>query len=146
MGSTVIKGVVVTPLKRIHHPQGDIYHALKSSEPTFQKFGEAYFSTVHLNSIKGWKKHHEMVLNLIVPVGAVRFVIFDDRSESESKGKFFDITLSKDNYFRLTVEPGLWMAFQGIGDDLNLLLNLASIEHNPEEATSIKLDEINYEW
>lgn len=146
MGPTVIKGVLVTSLKRIHHPLGDIYHALKSSEPTFQKFGEAYFSTVHFNSIKGWKKHHEMVLNLVVPVGAVRFVVYDDRSGSETQGKFFDITISKDNYCRLTVEPGLWMAFQGAGEELNLLLNLASIEHNPKEATSIKLDEIKYEW
>lgn len=146
MGTTVIKGVTLTPLKRIHHPQGDVYHAMKSSEPSFSKFGEAYFSTVHSGNIKGWKKHHEMILNLVVPAGAVRFVVFDDRETSETKGKFFDVTLSKDNYCRLTVEPGLWMAFQGAGPDLNLLLNLASLEHNPAEATAIKLEEIKYEW
>lgn len=146
MGAQLIDGIIVTPLKRIHHPQGDVYHALKASESSFQKFGEAYFSSVKSQTIKGWKKHTEMVLNLVVPVGAIRFVVYDDRPASATNGKFFDITLSSENYSRLTVAPGLWMAFQGAGPDLNLLLNLASIEHNPQEAVSIALDEIKYEW
>lgn len=142
----MIKGVSVTPLKIIHYHQGDIYHAMKSSEDSFKKFGEAYFSTVRKDCIKGWRKHHEMILNLVVPVGSIRFVIFDDREGSETRGRFFDITLSKDNYCRLTVAPGLWMAFQGIGDTVNLLLNIASIEHNSEEVTKASLEEIKYEW
>lgn len=146
MGNAVIRGVMVTPLKRIHHPLGDVYHALKSSESSFEKFGEAYFSTVNPGSIKGWKRHSQMTLNLVVPVGAIRFVVYDDREISETKGQFFDITLSAQNYSRLTVSPGLWMAFQGRDEGLNLLLNLASIEHNPEEATSLMLEEIKYEW
>lgn len=147
MDSTLIKGVTVTPLKRIHHPQGDVYHGLKASEESFKSFGEAYFSTVLFDSIKGWKKHSEMTLNLIVPMGAIRFVVYDDRESSPTKGKFFDITISAENYCRLTVAPGLWMAFQGRDkNNVNLLLNLASIEHNPTEAVAIKLDEIKYEW
>lgn len=146
MGTQLIEGVTVTPLKRIHHPQGDIYHALKCSEPSFVQFGEAYFSSVIPNSTKGWKKHQVMTLNLVVPVGAIRFVVYDDRIGSATKGTFFDITLSNENYARLTVAPGLWMAFQGAGPELNLLLNLASIEHNPQEAVSVPLDEIKYDW
>ena len=147
MDTTVINGITVTPLKRIHHPQGDVYHALKSSEASFRGFGEAYFSTVLFSNIKGWKKHSQMTLNLVVPLGAIRFVVYDDRVSSSTLGKFFDITLSSDNYCRLTVAPGLWMAFQGRDENnLNLLLNLASIEHNPAEAITTKLDEFKYEW
>lgn len=146
MGTALIEGVTLTPLKRIHHPQGDVYHAMKASEATFDKFGEAYFSTVISGQIKGWKQHTEMILNLVVPAGAIRFVVYDDRASSSTKGQFFDVTLSKDNYQRLTVAPGLWMAFQGAGTDFNLLLNLASLEHNPSEATSVTLDKINYDW
>ena len=76
MGS--LTGVELTKLKKISHPKGDIFHALKSSENSFSGFGEAYFSSVNGEEIKGWKKHTQMVMNLIVPVGTVMFYIYDD--------------------------------------------------------------------
>lgn len=142
----IIQGVHITPLKQIFHPKGDIFHGMKKSDLGFESFGEAYFSTITKNEIKGWKKHTQMVLNLIVPVGAIEFVIYDDRENSSTKNQFFKIELSQQNYNRLTVPSGVWMAFKGIGNDLNLLLNVASIEHNPQEAVSKELHEINYSW
>ncbi|MDQ1298578.1 MAG: hypothetical protein QG558_1117, partial [Campylobacterota bacterium] len=61
------------------------------------------------------------------------------------KHDFFKVTLSQDNYQRLTVKPNLWVAFKGLGE-YNLLLNLASIEHDPHEAQNIELDKIAYNW
>lgn len=133
-------GVVLTSLKQIHHPKGDIFHAMKKSDNGFDGFGEAYFSTVNQNDIKGWKKHTKMTLNLLVPVGEIEFVVYNEITK-----KFFDIKLSQDNYQRLTVQAGLWMAFRGIGNQ-NMLLNLASIEHDPEEANNIELTDIAYNW
>ena len=49
-----IEGLSFTPIKKIHHEKGDIYHALKSTEDSFTEFGEAYFTTVHKGDIKGW--------------------------------------------------------------------------------------------
>lgn len=142
----MITGVVLTPLKQISNPKGDIYHALKSSEQSFSTFGEAYFSTVLFDDIKGWKKHTKMIMNLIVPIGAIRFVLFDDRLGSSTHNQFFEVILSQNNYCRLTVPPGVWMAFQGQKDDLNLLLNIASIEHDPEEVINASLEDINFIW
>ena len=141
-----IDGVLVTPLKRIENSKGDIFHAMKASSEGFAGFGEAYFSTVHAGDIKGWKCHTRMTLNLVVPVGAVRFVIYDDQDGSTTKGQFFDITLSADNYARLTIAPGLWMAFQGIGEAQNMLLNMANIEHDPTEAINRDLGETEFGW
>lgn len=142
----MIDGITITPLKKIENVKGDIYHALKCSEKSFTQFGEAYFSTILSDDVKGWKKHIEMEMNLIVPVGSIRFVFFDDRPESLTGGEFFEIIMSLDNYCRLTVAPGIWMAFQGLGRELNLLLNIASIEHNPSEAKTVELEAINYNW
>ena len=133
-------GVILTPLKQIYHPKGDIFHAMKKSDIGFDGFGEAYFSTINQNDIKGWKKHTKMTLNLVVPVGEIKFVVYDEETK-----EFFSVKLSQNNYQRLTVKPNLWMAFQGVGE-YNMLLNLASIEHNPNEAINIDLSEINYEW
>ncbi len=142
----IIEGVILTPLKQIVNPKGDLYHALKKSDNGYKSFGEAYFSTVIKDEIKGWKKHTVMVLNLIVPIGAVEFIIYDDRIDSSTKNQFFSLILSQENYQRLTVPAGVWMAFKGIGEDLNMLLNIASIEHDPSEAITKQLTDINYTW
>lgn len=136
-----INGVELTPLKRILHEKGDLFHGLKYSEDSFSGFGEAYFSTVHQGDIKAWKLHKEMVLNLIVPVGAVRFVVLDPEGKNH-----FDTILSPDNYSRLTVQPGLWFGFQGIGENLNLVTNIASIEHDPDEVERKELNAFDYAW
>lgn len=133
------EGIDVTPLKIISDTNGDVMHALKENEATFSKFGEAYFSSVKQNVVKGWKKHKIMISNIVVPVGEIRFVFYDDRNHSKTQGKFFEISLSKENYCRLTVQPGIWMAFQGIGKDLNLLLNISSITHDPLECENVPI-------
>ena len=93
-------GVVLTLLKQIHNPKGDIYHAMKKSDDGFDGFGEAYFSTIHQGDIKGWKKHTKMTLNLVVPVGEIELVIYDENTK-----EFFSVKISQDNYQRLTVKP-----------------------------------------
>lgn len=133
-------GVILTPLKQIHNLKGDIFHAMKKSDDGFDGFGEAYFSTIHKNDIKGWKKHTEMTSNLVVPVGEIEFVVYDENSQ-----EFFHVQLSQNNYQRLTVKPNLWMAFRGLQEN-NMLLNLASIEHDPGEVVNIELREIQYNW
>jgi len=135
-----VDGVILTPLKKIRHPKGDIFHAIKRTDPGFNGFGEAYFSTVNQGDTKGWKNHKIMTLNIIVPVGEVEFVIYNKKTK-----EFFNISLSTNNYQRLTVSPGLWVAFRGKGAN-NLLLNLASIEHDPDETIAIEIDKIKYEW
>ena len=146
MGQALLEGVSLTPLKIISHPKGDVMHALKASEKSFHEFGEAYFSSVIKDDVKGWKKHTKMFLNLIVVSGEIKFVMFDDRPDSKTKNQFFEVALSLNNYQRLTVAPGIWMAFQGKSIATNLLLNLASIEHDPTEAVSKELKEISYVW
>ena len=146
MDKVSIEGIVLTDLKTINHPQGDIYHAMKKSDKGFEGFGEAYFSTINKNEIKGWKKHLKMTMNIIIPVGEVTFVLFDDRENSNSVNNFFSVTLSPSNYYRLTVPPGIWHAFKGHNHDLNLILNVADIEHKPDETIRIDLDKILFDW
>ena len=132
--------IILTPLKQIHNPKGDVYHAMKKSDVGFVGFGEAYFSTVAQGVVKGWKKHTQMTLNLVVPVGSIEFVVYDEQTQ-----EFFSVALSQTNYQRLTIKPNLWMAFRGLEKE-NMLLNLASIEHDPKEAVQKELSEIVYEW
>jgi dTDP-4-dehydrorhamnose 3,5-epimerase len=131
-------GVVLTPLKIIPNTKGDILHAMKATDESFIGFGEAYFSCLNKGAVKGWKKHTEMTLNLIVVFGKIKIVVFNQK-------KYYEIILSKDNYHRLTIRPGLWVSFQGLSNN-NILLNLANIVHNPNESENVDLSSFDYDW
>lgn len=141
-----ISGVIISPLNKIENQLGSILHGMKASEKGYNEFGEAYFSTVGHNIIKPWKKHLKMTLNLIVPVGKIRFVLYDDRISSNTNGQFMDISLSLENYCRLTIPPQIWLAFRGEDITQNLLLNIADLEHDAEEVVRLELNKISYNW
>lgn len=147
MGVRMIEGVIITPLREIETPGGNVFHAMKAGDSGYRGFGEAYFSTLEVGKIKPWKRHNKMTLNLVVPIGRIRFVMYDDRAESESANTFFEITLGNPfNYARLTVPPGVWMAFQAFSDKTSWLLNVADMQHDPKETDRLSLGEIPYDW
>ena len=91
MDKVKIKDVILTPLKKIYHPKGDILHGIKKIDKGYLGFGEAYFSTINYNEIKGWNRHKRMTLNLVVPIGSVKFVIYDDRIGISKNNIFFEV-------------------------------------------------------
>ena len=97
--------------------------------------------------MKGWKRHNRMTLNLIVPLGRIKFIIYDGREESVTKGTFEEIILSpKENYQRLTIAPGLWLAFCGMDKGTSMLMNIIPEPHDPKEADRKEIDEISYNF
>jgi dTDP-4-dehydrorhamnose 3,5-epimerase len=131
----------LTPLRRIAHPLGDIQHGIKAVDEGYAGFGEAYFTRVQPGAVKGWKRHSRMQLNLIVPCGAVRFYVRDQDGTSKFSFLLGDEpgAVEGTQYARLTVPPGWWVAFEGVGQELNQVLNVASIAHDPQEATNVDL-------
>ncbi len=140
-----MEGVVITDLKRISTPKGDVLHAMKCTDVGYCGFGEVYFSEIAHGERKGWKRHNRMTLNLVVVSGAIRFIIYDDREDSMTCGMFEEVTLSPEGrYARLTLSPGLWMAFEGVGEGRSLLMDIIPEPHDPNEADRKDVDEIEY--
>ena len=140
----LIEDVLITDLDIINTVGGNVMHAIKTSSVGYAGFGEAYFSQIEFGAIKAWKRHSQMTLNLVVPVGMVKFVLFDDRKGLS--GNFQEVTLSKDNYCRLTVPPKIWVGFQGLSRDETILMNIANIEHSVLEVDRMAIDKIKYNW
>ena len=133
-------GCLITPLPPIHHPDGDILHCLKSSDKdSFFNFGEAYFSSIYSGRMKGWKQHQRMIMNLVVPVGRIQFSIYDEKLVNHDL-----VSLGVDCYSRLTIPPLCWVAFRSEFSDTSLLLNIASIPHDPQEAINKPFDFLEF--
>lgn len=136
MGIGMIKGVILTPPVIITHPKGDVRRMIRQGDEGYYGVAEVYFSNINCGETKGWKKHKLMTLNLTVPFGSVRFQLFDDRAESKTKGSQADLILGEHNYQRLTVPPGIWMAFSGLSTETSIIANAANMLHDPDEALS----------
>lgn len=142
-----INGVIITHLRRIHTPKGDVLHAMKSTDAGYSGFGEVYFSEVQHGDVKGWKRHNRMTLNIVVVKGTIRFTVYDDRVGSPTSGSYMQVVLSPDcddTYARLTVAPGLWMAFEGVAQGVSLLMDVIPEPHDPAEADRLNIADIQY--
>ena len=144
-----IKGVVITTLKQIKDERGAVLHVIKNDSKTFDSFGEAYFSKINEDVIKGRKFHKEMKQNFCVPYGRLKLILFDNRVNSVTRGEVDEIILDDDeNYIRVTVPENIWYSFRCISKDYCLLLNIANIKHDKEESLQMDLynDIIPYQW
>lgn len=144
MGYVGLDHIEVSSLKRIEVDGGDVMHAIKKTDQSFAGFGEAYFSNIFDSHIKAWKLHSEMTMNLIVPLGRVRFVF----AETAKLGNFiFRVEeIGEGCYCRITVPPGIWFGFQGRGGQNNLVLNISNVLHHPNEVERCAVGDIDFDW
>ena len=136
--------ILVTSLRRIENAGGEVLHGMKQSDVGYTGFGEAYFSWVSVGAVKAWKRHTQMTMNVVVPVGQVRFVFCCVNADGIEEFRIEEIGV--DRYARLTVPPGIWFGFQGLHTPQSLLLNIANIPHDPNEVERLALTDINYDW
>ena len=129
----MIDGVIVTPLRQIVDERGKVMHMLREDSAVFKRFGEIYFSCVNSGAIKAWHLHKEMVLNYAVIYGELKFVLFDDRPGSKTRGSIQEIFLSPKNYCLVTVPPLIWSGFMGVDLNTTIVANCATLPHDPQE-------------
>ena len=120
--------IIIKKLKKFNLEDGDVLHALKVSENEFHGFKEAYFSTINHNKIKAWKRHYKMTMNLIVPIGKVQFIFYD-----ENKNLLSNLIIGLENYSRITVPPMIWFGFKGLSSKTSFILNISNEMHDPIE-------------
>ena len=137
-----LNSINIHKLKKIPLEGGNVLHALKKSDKGFKKFGEVYFSWINPKSIKAWKKHNLMTLNLIVPIGKIRFVFHNTMYP-----KVFRVEIvGEGNYCRLTVPPNIWFGFQNLSDHPSLVTNISDIEHQDSESDKAEINTFSFKW
>lgn len=143
-----IDGLVVTPLRRIPDERGAVFHMLREDSPTFERFGEIYFSMVYPGAIKAWHIHTDMTLNYAVPVGMVKLVCYDDRDGSRTRGNVVELHVGELNYCLVTIPNMVWNGFKGAGTGPALVANCSTVPHRPDEIQRMDpfTDAIPYDW
>ena len=136
-----MKNIKVSKINKIELQEGDLYKFIDNKNKNFNEFGEVYFSSIKPKSVKAWKLHKKMTLNIVVPVGKVRFVLFDD-----IKKKMLEVKIGQNDYKLLTIKPNTWYGFQGISNEISLVANLTDMRHDEKEMSRQSDDFFPFDW
>lgn len=148
LGTNMINGVIVTPLHQIFDERGKVMHMMRNDSSIYSEFGEIYFSCTYPGAIKAWHLHKEMTLNYAVIHGEIKFVLYDDRPNSPTRGKIQELFISPENYMLVTVPPMIWNGFKGMGMTDSIVANCATLPHDPDEIERLSPSDssIPYDW
>jgi len=149
MYKSKIEGIKIVKLNEFFDSKGSVLHMIKSSSPEFKNFGECYVSEINFNSIKGWKLHSKQTQNISVPFGKIKIVLYDSREDSTSFNQLIELNLGRpDDYFRITIPPGVIYGFKGLSSPTAFLVNCTDIEHDPEESITLSLadNKVPFVW
>lgn len=148
VASSCVAGVVVTPLARYTDERGTVSLMLRNDDPVFVGFGEVYFSSVHPGVVKAWKRHHRVTVNFACITGLIRVVAHDDRESSPTRGSTLEVVIGPDRYGLVTIPPGVWHGFAGVGGTESMLANCATEPTDPDEYDRVDVAEsaIPYQW
>ena len=141
MSKKILDKIKVTRPKIIKLSTGNIMRVMKKNDKKKWSFGEAYFSKIKFSKVKAWKYHSKMTLNLVVPIGRVKFVFY-----SEKNNTFKTIEIGEKKYLRLTVPPKIWFGFKGMSKGESIILNLTNMIHNPKEILRCKKEKLKFKW
>lgn len=144
----MIDGVILTPLRQIFDERGKVMHMLREDSAVFSRFGEIYFSCTHPGVVKAWHLHKKITLNYAVILGEIKFVLFDDRPDSRTRGEVQEFFISPENYMLVTVPPLIWNGFKAIGTGSAIVANCATLPHSSDEIERLPPSDesIPYEW
>ena len=140
--SGLLNKIKVTKLSTFSLDSGNVLHAIKNDDPGYNGMGEVYFSFINPKAIKAWKLHYRMTLNLVVPIGVVRFVFLDPQNPEDSRV----VEIGEENYSRLTVPPGIWFGFEGLSSKPSLVTNIADLKHDPNEVSKKNITDFDFKW
>ena len=143
-----IKDVTISKLKIIEDKRGKVMHMMRNDSKVFQSFGEIYFSTIYKDVIKAWHLHKEATLNYACGSGEVKLVLYDDRTESDSRGIYEEIFLTPENYFLVTIPPNIWNGFKGLAKGESIIANCLNLPHNEKEMVRLDVENkrFNHNW
>jgi dTDP-4-dehydrorhamnose 3,5-epimerase len=140
----MIEGVIKTDLTIVPMKSGSISHAYLKTQSDQINIQEIYFSSIQHESIRAWKCHTRMTINLSAVSGSVKIAMIDGREDSRSYLNIDEIILSKSPYFRLTIPPGIWYGFFGLSSPETIICNIADHVHDPQELKRKDYSDFDY--
>src|SRR5690349_25168166 len=126
----MIAGVTVKDLNLITDERGFLMEILRSDDPLFQRFGQAYITAAYPGVVKAWHYHTKQTDHFCVVKGMAKVVLYDGRKGSPTRGIVNEFFIGDQNP-ALVVIPNLVMhGYKNIGTEEVFLLNFPTEAYN----------------
>ncbi len=99
----------------------------------------AYEVTVRPGAIKGWILHEGYDDRLFLAAGTVKWVMYDDRSESPTRGLVSELFFDEHHRSLLRIPRGVWHSIQNVGDVDARMINFPTAPYNYEGPDKVRL-------
>ena len=146
----LIKGLQVKPLKVIPDERGRLFEMLRSNEPIFKQFGQAYCTTVEQGVVKGWHLHKKQVDNFVCVSGMIKLVAYDGRPSSATKGVVNEFFIGRDNPLLVQIPAGVLHGFKGLTAPEAIVINIPTEPYHHAKPDEYRTDphenNVPYDW
>lgn len=110
----------------------------------------AYQVVVRPQRVRGWALHHEQDDRLFFSMGTIKVVLYDGRPTSPTYRMINEFCLGERNRALLTVPAGVFHAFQNVGQNEAVFINLPTRPYRHDRPDKHRLpldtDEIPYRF
>jgi dTDP-4-dehydrorhamnose 3,5-epimerase len=136
----LIEGVVVRRLRTIEDRRGEITEVYRPSWGVHpDPLVYVYQSTLRAGAIKGWVVHEQQDDRLFLNMGVVRWVLYDPRPGSPTRGRLNQLVFSDRNRVLLIIPRGVYHAVQNIGTTEALFLNMPTRPYHHSDPDKFRL-------
>jgi len=146
----MISGVQLKKLRPIPDERGVVMELLRSDDALFEKFGQAYLSTVYPGVVKGWHYHKIQTDNFAIVRGMAKVVLYDDRDGSPTRGELAEFFIGEQNPALLKIPPMVLHGVKGIGAEPAYMINCPTEPYNAEHPDEYRRPPddpaIPYDW
>ena len=146
----LIHGIHVKPLKVIADERGYLMEMLRSDDPFFQGFGQAYVSVAYPGVVKGWHFHKVQTDHFVIVKGMMKVVLYDQREGSPTHGLINEFFMGEKNPILVTIPPGVVHGMKGIGTEPAMLVNVPTEVYRYDKPDEYRIDphknDIPYNW
>ncbi|MBD3161801.1 MAG: dTDP-4-dehydrorhamnose 3,5-epimerase [Candidatus Latescibacteria bacterium] len=146
----MIDGVVVKPLKVIPDERGFLMEILRSDDPFYEKFGQAYLTVAYPDVVKGWHYHKIQTDHFCAIRGMAKVVLYDDREGSETRGEVNEFFMGERNPILLRIPAGVLHGMKGIGVEPAYILNIPTEVYRYDDPDEHRVpahdNDIPYSW
>jgi dTDP-4-dehydrorhamnose 3,5-epimerase len=98
-----------------------------------------YEVTIRPGAVKGWILHETYDDRLFLAAGTVRWVLFDERPDSPTRGKLSELFFDEHHRSLLRIPRGVWHAVQNVGARDSRMINFPTAPYDYENPDKTRL-------
>ena len=147
---TLIDGVETKELTVHADERGRLMEMLRSDDPFFAKFGQAYLTTAYPGAVKAWHYHQKQVDHFTCVRGMMKVVLYDDREGSPTRGTVNEFFIGEHNPMLVRIPAGVYHGFKCISEHEALIVNVPTEVYHYDQPDEYRIPahdpKIPYDW